>query len=140
MKVLLNKCFGGFNFSEEFLAHLKSVHPDVVTDAGLDYGFYNVRDDHRIVTEAISFGLDKASGFCSKLSVDEVPDGCEYHIDEYDGMEHISHTCFTICEDMLKRGLTDQEIETTRKVTYLRVVSEADLWDGEHSAEYAYGC
>lgn len=139
MKVLINKCYGGFGFSEEFLAHLKSVHPDMFTSHGLDSSYWNERDDERVVNEAIAFGRDPdtdrllASGPFARIVVEEVPDGCEYFIHEYDGNEHISHTCFTICEEMLKRGLTDQEIETARKVTYLRVVSEADYWDGDAS-------
>lgn len=139
MKVLINKCYGGFGFSEEFLAHLKSVHPDMFTSHGLDSSYWNERDDERVVNEAIAFGRDPdtdrllASGPFARIVVEEVPDGCEYFIHEYDGNEHISHTCFTISEDMLKAGLTDQQLETAGKVTYLRVVSEADYWDGDAS-------
>ena len=140
MKVLINKCYGGFGFSDEFLAHLKSIHPDMFTDYGLDYYYNDCRTDKRIIDEAIAFGYDPkdpdcllASGLFARIVVEEVPDGCEYFIHEYDGSEHISHTCFNISENMLKRGLTDQEIETARKVTYLKVVSEADYWDGDAS-------
>jgi hypothetical protein len=38
---------------------------------------------------------------------------------------------------MLKRGLTDEQIQTALKVTYLRVVSDADYWDGDASTQYA---
>lgn len=31
-----------------------------------------------------------ASGYCAKLSVVEIPDGTDYEVDEYDGMEHIA--------------------------------------------------
>jgi len=144
MKVLINSCFGGFGFSDEFLKHLESVHPDMFTDAGLDTSYYNWRDDERIVNEAIAFGFDPedrdcllASGPFARLTVVEVPDGCNYYIDEYDGNEHISHTSFNISEDMLKAGLTDQQLETARNVTYLRVVSKADYWDGDGSTQYA---
>jgi hypothetical protein len=137
MKVLINQRFGGFGFSKEFLKHLESVHPDMFTSHGLDSTYWNERDDKRIVNEAISFGLDKASGPFARLTVEEVPDGCEYNIHEYDGMEHISHTSFIICENMLKRGLTDEQIQTALKVTYLRVVSDADYWDGDASTQYA---
>jgi hypothetical protein len=144
MKVLLNTCYGGFGFSEEFLTHLESVHPDMFTSHGLDSSYWNERDDERIVNEAIAFGCDPedagrllASGPHARLSVVEVPDGCEYYIREYDGTEYISHTTFTICEDMLKAGLTDEQIQTARKVDYLKVVSWSDYWDGDASAQFA---
>lgn len=142
MKVLINQCYGGFGFSKEFLKHLESVHPDMFTSHGLDSTYWNERDDERIVNEAISFGHDPdtdrllASGPFARLVVEEVPDGCEYHIHEYDGMEYISHTSFIICENMLKRGLTDEQIQTALKVTYLRVVSDADYWDGDASTQH----
>ena len=49
------------------------------------------RDDQDLVAVVEELG-DKANGDCGKLKVVEIPDGIEWTIDEYDGIEHIAES------------------------------------------------
>jgi hypothetical protein len=51
---------------------------------GYDYG----RDDQDLVKAVEELG-EAASGKCAKLKVIEIPDGIEWEIDDYDGMESV---------------------------------------------------
>ncbi len=80
MKIVINKCFGGFEVSKEALKEL-----------GVDYWGEDedARMDSRLVA-LVEKDPEKASGWCSKLAVVEIPDeATDYHLDEYDGFEDI---------------------------------------------------
>lgn len=47
------------------------------------------RDDPDLVAVVEELGSDKASGQFANLTVKEIPDDIDWHIDEYDGMETI---------------------------------------------------
>jgi hypothetical protein len=83
MKIVINRCYGGFELSERALKELKSL--------GFDghYSFVD-RADERLISVVESLGSD-ASSSCSKLRIVEIPDGVDYYITDYDGVE-------TICE------------------------------------------
>ena len=49
---------------------------------------YNRTD--KLLIKAVEELGDKANGSCAKLKVVEIPDGVEYTIEEYDGLEHIA--------------------------------------------------
>ena len=49
------------------------------------------RADPALVQTVEELG-DKAWGRCAELKVVEIPDGVEYEIDEYDGLEHVADT------------------------------------------------
>jgi hypothetical protein len=82
MRILLNRCYGGFGFSDEFIEFLKSH--GITKHNGLD-----VRTDERIIDLAMEFGLEKASGPRAKLKIREIPPFYEYEVDEYDGQEFL---------------------------------------------------
>lgn len=123
MKVILNKCFGGFDVSDEAY-HLYAKKKGVKlyryqvetdgyhkTDKVDGYGSYFTKDfgdkvadgkdfdwdyclyldeGHRedpVLVEVVEELGDKASGFYGKLKVVEIPDGLNYVIDDYDGIE-----------------------------------------------------
>lgn len=80
MKIVINKCFGGFEVSKEALKEL-----------GVDYWGEDedARMDSRLVA-LVEKDPEKASGWCAKLAVVEIPDeATDYHLDEYDGFEDI---------------------------------------------------
>ena len=111
MKVLLNICFGGFSFSGQFESHLLSLGIDIKNDENIG----DPRDYQPIVEAAIQFGLDKASGAYSALAVEEIPDGVNYSIDEYDGMEHIDSMWICVSAEDLKKGLNDDVMSMVLK-------------------------
>jgi hypothetical protein len=99
MKVAINVCFGGFGLSEEaadFMVargdtEMAATLKDYKSYAGLS-GFScpyrGVRNDPTLI-EAIETLGDKANGDYSELKVVEIPDGIEWEIDNYDGLETI---------------------------------------------------
>jgi len=111
MKVLLNKCYGGYSFSEEFVKHL--IFNDIVPNYT---NYHNLqRHDQRVIEEAIKFGLDNASGMCASLEVREVPDGANYSISEYDGMESIDNIWIEVSVHDLKYGLKQNQLQMVMK-------------------------
>lgn len=106
MKIVINKCYGGFGISKEaaeFMAErgnkraiqeLKEcsdkfygmgyVAIPIDDDGGSEYS----RTDPDLIAAVEILG-DKACGFCAKLKVVEIPDSIQYEISDYDGMESI---------------------------------------------------
>lgn len=77
-----NGMFGqasGFNIYKEGLLY------------SLDDYEKSVRIDKDLI-EVIEMLGEKANGFCASLNIIEIPDGIEWVIDEYDGMESISES------------------------------------------------
>ena len=128
MKVILNKCYGGFGISkagyelyakkkgiEIFAYKLECVNDKPIyrkTDIGSsiftitftkDFGdyielsddnsekyFLELRSNHRedpVLIEVVEELGERANGPFSKLVVVDIPDGMEYEIDDYDGVE-----------------------------------------------------
>ena len=111
MKVLINNCYGGFGISKKFEDHIKSS-----TEGQLINKYeLSARHNQFLVEEAIKFGLDKAGGMCAQLSVVDLPDGCEYKIGEYDGMEWIEDTWIQVSIDELSNGLSKDQIDMVLK-------------------------
>lgn len=122
MKIILNKCYGGFDVSEkayELYAEKKGVSlyrywgdyknekmrkgsglvtyhftkdfGDNVENDKIDWETYLCLDyghrDDPILIEVVEELGNQASGRYGKLVVVEIPDGMDYVIDEYDGIE-----------------------------------------------------
>jgi hypothetical protein len=110
MKVLINRVYGGFGFSDEFKGLI-----------GIDYEWDVLRHDQELIQKVEEFGLEKTSGLYSVLEIVEVPDGCEYSIHEYDGSESINETWITVTQDELINGLSPERLELALKVSCIRV-------------------
>ena len=80
MKVVINKCFGGFSLSEKAYKELG------IPWDNYGYAMNNDRANPKLV-EAVEKLGDLAGGRHAWLSVVEIPDDIEWDIDEYDGME-----------------------------------------------------
>ena len=128
MKVILNKCFGGFGVSQEayelyakkkgielFAYKLeyrngKPIYKKTDTGSSIftinftkDFGDYielsddnsekyclELRDNHRedpVLIEVVEELGERANSRFSELVVVDIPDGMEYEIDDYDGIE-----------------------------------------------------
>jgi hypothetical protein len=111
MKVLINKCYGGYGFSDEFIKHL--IKNDIIKNFMGQH--YLNRHNQELIKEAVAFGLDKASGMCAELEVKDVPDGANYSIHEYDGMECIDNIWIEVSLHDLKYGLKQHQIHMIKQ-------------------------
>jgi len=117
MKVVINKCYGGFGISNEARLALighnsKLVRPvecdsnDRAIQSMIKHGQFTVidgkvytddasNDENRTdkdLIEIVERLGEKANGEYAKLAIVEIPDGIEWEIDEYDGIESIEET------------------------------------------------
>ena len=88
MKIVINKCFGGFCLSEAAYEYLGLEWDGY----GFKYSDYDERTDPKLVECVENLGEDAASGIFAELRVVEIPDGIEYEISNYDGLETIHET------------------------------------------------
>ena len=105
MKVIINRCHGGFGLSHEAMllyAKLKGIdlkwtkdsicYKYSITDNGVDDIFYpyheEFRSDEALVQVVETLG-ERASGEFSKLVVVEIPDDVQWEISDYEGFETI---------------------------------------------------
>ena len=129
MKIVINKCYGGFGLSDAAYERLaewgvpirryddkndRANNGEVIFDRELtppeadsfsalyhkykphalggrywDLWTSNSRN-HALVVRVVEELGEGASGQYAKLKIVEIPDGIEWSIDEYDGMEHIA--------------------------------------------------
>lgn len=87
MKVLINRCFGGFGFSDYFVEEYHKRTGTYISNLYDDS--LSVRTSNDIIELVEKIGPEKSSGGLSKLKIVEVPDDVEWEIHEYDGMERI---------------------------------------------------
>ena len=77
MKIVVNKCYGGFGISDEYEEKLGVDSWDIL------------RTDKRLVN-AVEKDPEGVSDTYATLRVVEIPDeATDYYIDEYDGMESV---------------------------------------------------
>lgn len=87
MKIAINKCYEGFGLSKEaleMLAKKKNIPRDKV------YIYELNRTDSDLISVIEELGTEKASSGLAELKIVEIPDGTEYSIQEYDGVEWIA--------------------------------------------------
>lgn len=104
MKIVVNRCFGGFGLSDDaILFYGKLAGINLIEDQDPDYpwlsfwktsdnvNFFDfdiVRTDSNLVQVVEQLG-EKSFGKYAKLEVVEIPDDIEWSIREYDGYETI---------------------------------------------------
>ena len=96
MKVVINRCYGGFGLSKlamESYAQRKGLQ---LGNWNQTFGFYEGISDHDIprddkdLVEIVESLGSLANGSCAELSVIEIPAGVNWYVEEYDGMERIA--------------------------------------------------
>lgn len=118
MKIVINKCYGGFNLSDEGFEWLiknkgwgvtnyneygnceDSMKPIVKSDEvlsrlGFDYSFTQMRNDSSLrinedLIECVETLGTKANTRTSNLEIIEIPDDVDFTIEEYDGIERVA--------------------------------------------------
>lgn len=85
MKILINKCYGGFGYSTEFRC-------EYLKRTGIEIPLYSddLRSDPTIISLFEELGSERSSGNYSRLKLIEIPDDVEYSIEEYDGKEWVA--------------------------------------------------
>lgn len=113
MKIVINRCYGGFSLSEEaferylelkgitwykfkskYNSTMYSTVPQEEYAVGNDQYLSNInmsRGDP-ILVRVVEEMRDKANGGYAELKVVKIPDGVEWEIEEYDGMEWVAET------------------------------------------------
>ena len=84
MKVVINRCFGGFGLCDAALEEYKIRKG--VTDPNFYY--YDIPRECPVLVEMVERG--DVDGTFSDLKVVEIPDGVNWYIEEYDGLEHVA--------------------------------------------------
>ena len=84
MKVVINDCYGGFGLTEAALNEYKIRKG--VTDPNFYY--YDIPRECPVLVEMVERG--DVDGDFSELKVVEIPDGVNWYIEEYDGLEHVA--------------------------------------------------
>ena len=109
IKVVINRCHGGFGLSHEAIMlysdaaklNLKAVkrdsslieynyYLDGIEDNDHYFSEYNLRRDDLNLVGVVEILGEKANGWAAELAVVEIPDDVNWYIAEYDGIEHIA--------------------------------------------------
>lgn len=87
MKVVINKCYGGFGLSDlakkKYMEYSNDLRPPAHV-CSFDIG----RDDPILVRVVEELGV-AANDHFAELQIVEIPDGTGYYIGDYKGMESI---------------------------------------------------
>lgn len=96
MKVVINKCYGGFGLSKEateLIAKEKGVQLGKWNDSFKFYegfGEYDIPRNDPVLINVVETLGEAADGSCAELRVVEIPEGVEWEIGEYDGIEWVA--------------------------------------------------
>ena len=88
MKVVVNACFGGYSLSEAVYMELGIPWDGYGCLSG--DGEYLERTDPKLISAIEKIGLKESSGSLASLRIVEIPDDIKWHIEEYDGIEHVA--------------------------------------------------
>ena len=135
MKVLINRCYGGYGTSiEAGLEWLKrnnkvfTVLDDsynlVVEMDGEKHYIDLDREDPILIELYEKKGSQFVSGNHAQLELTEIPDGCEYSVGEYDGQEWIDETWINVTYEELKNGLSEDKLHLAQQVSCIRISDE----------------
>ena len=84
MKIVLNKCYGGFSLSE-FACEKLGCGP-------YDYDDQMSRVSEKLIDLVETYGTVRCSGKCAALAIVEIPDkATDWEIGEYDGIEFVTY-------------------------------------------------
>lgn len=88
MKLVINTCYGGFNISDAAIHRMAELKGERI-NAQQPPNRPSNRADPALVQAVEELG-NKAWGRYAELKVVEIPDGTNYEIKEYDGLEHVA--------------------------------------------------
>ena len=83
MKIVINKCWGGFNLST-------AGEAEILRRGGATSDSWEIERTDPILVEMVEEDSSLYSGDFARLSVVEIPDDVEWYIHDYDGQEHVA--------------------------------------------------
>ena len=94
MKIVINKCYGGFSVSEAVYNELGIKwdgygYLDNEKFGIKDNNYMAYRTNDKLIAAVEKIGEEKASGNFAELRVVEIPDDIEWEIDEHNGVESV---------------------------------------------------
>ena len=86
MKVVINRCFGGFGLSDEAM-QLYAAKKGIKLE-----GFYDweISRNDPVLVEVVEHLGEAANDWAADLKVVEIPEGVDWYVEDYDGVEHIA--------------------------------------------------
>lgn len=135
MKVLINRCYGGYGTSiEAGLEWLKRNNKvftvvddryNLVVEMDGEKHYIDLHREDPILIELFETkGSHFVSGNHAELQLVEIPDGCEYSVGEYDGQEWIDETWINVTLEELKNGLSEDKLLLAQQVSCIRIADE----------------
>lgn len=94
MKVVINCCHGGYGVNPEYV---DQCNPED-------------REDLKLIELIETLGSGELSDSYACLEVEDIPDGCSYHIDDHAGCESLSLFVEISLKD-LKQGLSAEQLD-----------------------------
>ena len=93
MKIVVNKCFGGFSVSQTVMKEL-GISSKFGYLCNEDFGIENAnweayRAAPALIAAIEKVGIKDATGSLAELEIVEIPDGTDWYIHDYDGIETI---------------------------------------------------
>lgn len=88
MKIVINRCYGGFGLSKEAYDFL-GIKCEERWGNWFPKDFVEVKRNDPKLVECVETLKEKANGNSAKLRVVEIPDDVNWYIDEYDGIETV---------------------------------------------------
>lgn len=86
MKVVINRCHGGFGLSEK----AETLYKERKGIVDPNWYYWDIpRDDPVLVNIIEELGAD-AGGRYSELAIVDIPNDVEWQVDEYDGLEWVA--------------------------------------------------
>lgn len=94
MKIVINTCFGGFSISDAAVAEYFRLTGKEITNYGHNFNeeddFWTVERNDPALVEIVEQMGERADGDAARLKVVEIPEGIDWYISDYDGVEHIA--------------------------------------------------
>ena len=94
MKIAINNCYGGFSVSEDVYSELGMVWDGYGYLDNKAFGvesdnYLGYRSHHKLISAIEKIGDKAASGMFAEILIVDIPDGVEWEIYEYDGIETV---------------------------------------------------
>ena len=132
MKILINRCYGGYGISNEAIELWFSKKGLPMKTEITDYGdtrYYHEdnivwsidRNDPTLIEIFEEIGSERTSGEHANLTLEELPDFCQYKIGEYDGQEWIDETWIEVSLTDLTNGLSKEQLEMAQQVDSIKI-------------------